>query len=54
MTASERKKRYKRSRVLIHVVWCGKDILIGNSMILAVKEKNYAFNRRFFNRNLFM
>ena len=46
MTASERKKQYKRSRVLIHVIceWCEKDIIIGNCRILAVNDKNYALN----------
>ena len=48
MTASERKKRCKRSRVLIYIwEWCGKDVVIGNCKMPAVNDKNYAFNQRF-------
>ena len=34
------------------MVW--KDIIIENHRILAVKDKDYAFNRTFFNKNLFV
>ena len=34
--------------------WCEKNVIIGNCRILTISDKNYAFNRRFFSRNLFM
>ena len=41
MTALERKKRSKRSSVLIQVIWqwCRKDTIISNCRILAVSTK---------------
>ena len=55
MTASERKKQYKGFRVLTCMIreWCGKDAIIGNCRMLAVNDKNYAYNQKFFSRNLF-
>ena len=57
LTASERKKQYKRSRVFVTrdmgMMWKTQKSET-NCRLLAVNDKNYASNRRFFSRNLFM
>ena len=34
--------------------WSEKDVIIGNCRILAIDDKSYAYNQRFFSRNMLM